>query len=309
MTVDGAVAALATGNHKAVAGGIDVLCLLKDRVQPTYPEGLVNLKSIPAMDYIKEEGGVLKIGALVLMADVAANTTVRSKYAALAQAAYSVATPQLRNAITIGGNLCQETRCWYYRAPENYFNCTRKGGKLCYAMTGENRYNSAFGHVGGCICVHPSDPARALVALDARIITNKRVIAAGDFFPGNKPSPTVLSGSEIITEIQVPEPKQGTKQVYLKFRLRKSMDFAISAVAVAITVKDGIVSDARIVLGGATPVPRRATGAEEALIGNAISEPVADAAAAAAVADAIPLSKNAYLIPITRTLVKRAILA
>jgi xanthine dehydrogenase YagS FAD-binding subunit len=309
MTVDGAAAALATGNDKAVAGGIDVLCLLKDRVQPKYPEGLVNLKSIPGMDYIKEEGGVLKIGALALMADVAANATIKRKYALLSQAAYSVATPQLRNAITIGGNLCQETRCWYYRAPDNYFNCTRKGGKICYAMTGENTYNSAFGHVGGCICVHPSDPARALVALDARILTNKRVIAVGDFFPVDKPKPTVLGGSEIITEIQVPEPKHGTKQVYLKFRLRKSMDFAISAVAVAITVKDGIVSDARIVMGGSTPVPHRATGAENTLKGSAISESVAEAAAVAAVAEAMPLSKNAYLIPITKTLVRRAILA
>lgn len=306
-TVDGAVSSLREheGVAKVIAGGTDLLGALKDKINPAYPEVLVNVKSIPGLDYIKEEAGVLKIGALALLEDIALNTTVRNKYGALAQAALAVGTPQLRNMGSIAGNLCQETRCWYYRMPNNYFFCFRKGGALCYAVPGDNRYNAIL---GGAVCfaVCPSDTAIPLVALNATIVTNKRSIPIDDFFEvlGN-----VLGDDEIVTEVQVPEPKSGTKQTFLKYSLRKAIDFAISSVATAITIEGGTVTEARIVLGGVAPTPYRANDAENALKGSAITESVAEAASSAAVKDAMPLSKNAYLIPITKALVKRAILA
>ena len=293
------------GKAKLIAGGTDLLTVMKDKINPTYPEVLVNIKDIPGLDIIKEEGGVLKIGSLALISNIANDATVKNKYIALAEAANKVATLHIRNMGTIGGNLCQETRCWYYRAPNNYFFCFRKGGTLCFAVIGDNRYNAILGSEV-CFAVFPGDTGVALTALDATLVTTQRNIPIDDFFVvlGN-----VLEDDEIVTEIQVPEPKAGTKQAFLKFAARKSLDFAIASVATAITVEAGTVADARIVLGGVAPYPYRATDAEDALKGNAISESVAETAGAAAVKDAFPLSKNAYLVPITKTLVKRAILA
>lgn len=304
-TVAEAVSALGTGNAKVIAGGTDLLTVMKDRIKPTYPEVLVNIKAIAGLGSIKEEAGVLKIGALALLSDIVDDSTIKSKYTALAQAARAVATPQIRNMGTIAGNLCQEVRCWYYRAPKNYFFCFLKGGALCFAVPGDNRYNAIL---GGKICFSacPSDIAIALGALDATIVTSKRNIPIDNFFTVGT---NVLEDNEIVTEVQVPEPKSGTKQTFLKFRLRKAMDFAMSSVATAITVAAGTVTDARIVLGGVAPLPYRATDAEDAIKGKAINEANAEAAGAAAVKDALALSKNAYLVPITQALVKRAILA
>ena len=167
-TIDEAVSALGADNARVIAGGTDLLHTMKQRINPTYPEVLVNIKSIPDLDYIREEAGVLKIGPLAILEDIAGDTTVNGKYTALAQAAHAVGTPQLRNLGTIGGNICQEVRCWYYRAPGNYFFCFRKGGTLCHAVPGDNRYNAIL---GGAVCfaVCPSDTAVALGALDATI--------------------------------------------------------------------------------------------------------------------------------------------
>jgi xanthine dehydrogenase YagS FAD-binding subunit len=306
-TVEGAVSALGKYGKKAkvIAGGTDLLTTMKDEIYPTYPEVLVNIKTIPGMDYIKEEGGMLKIGALTTLSTMAKSSLVKDKYAALAQAAYAVGSPQCRNMGTIGGNLCQEVRCWYYRQPKNYFYCLRKGAVLCQAVPGDNRYCAILGSTT-CFAVCPSDTAIALGALNAAIVTNKRSIPVLDFF---KDLENALEDDEIVTEVQVPEPKSGTKQVFLKFRTRKTIDFAISSVATAITVEGGTVADARIVLGAVAPVPYRATDAEDALKGKAITELVAEAAGAAAVKKAMALSQNAYLIPLTKALVKRAILA
>lgn len=304
-TVAGAVLALAKGKAAVIAGGTDLLDQLKAMISPILPDTLVNIKTISGLDYIKEEGGMLKIGTLTRLADIAESTVVQGKYAALAQAAHKVASPELRNMGTIGGNLCQDVRCWYYRAEHNHFYCFRKGGALCFGVAGDNRYLAILGGQV-CFAVCPSDTAIALGALNATIVTNKRSIPTGDFFVvlGN-----ILKDDEIVTEVQVPLPKAGTKQVFLKFAIRKAFDFAISSVATAITVAAGNVTDARIVLGGVCPYPYRATGAEDALKGKAISESVAAAAGTAAVKDAFALSKNAYNIQITKTLVKRAILA
>jgi xanthine dehydrogenase YagS FAD-binding subunit len=182
-TVAEASSALAEGNAVAVAGGTDLLGTLKDRNMRDYPETVVNLKSItPSLDYIKEEGSMLKIGALTRLHDIATNTTVLGNYAALAQAASRTASPHIRELGTIGGNMCQDIRCWYYRLHENRFDCIRKGGNMCYAMAGENQFHSIFGAVKACVAVNPSDTAPALVAMDAKIITNKRTIDAESFW-------------------------------------------------------------------------------------------------------------------------------
>jgi len=308
-TVEEAVSALGAGKA-VIAGGTDLLGVLKTEIHPAYPEAIVNIKTIPNMGYIEEEGGVLKIGALATLSEIAESSLVKDKYAALAQAADAVGSPLLRNMGTIGGNLCQEVRCWYYRARKNYFNCMRKNpAGICYALIGDNRYHSIFGAVGGCIAASPSDTAPALVALNASVVTNKRTIAIEDFCTVDVAKTTVLADDEIVTEVQVPEPKSGTKQAFLKFRTRKTIDFAISSVATAITVEGGTVADARIVLGAVAPVPYRATDAEDALKGKAITESVAEEAGTAAVKGATPYTYNTYLVPLTKGLVKRAILA
>lgn len=306
-TVDEAASALAQYGDKAkvIAGGTDLLGVMKDRIWPTYPEVIVNLKTIPGLDYIKEEGGVLKIGALAKLEDISQSAAVTGKYSLLAQAASDISSPQLRNMGTIGGNLCQECRCWYYRATDNYFFCFRKGGALCFAVPGDNRYNAILGGQV-CFAVVASDTSIALTALGATIVTNKRSIPISDFYEvlGH-----VLEADEIVTEVQVPEPQADTKQAFLKYRQKKVIDFALASAAVAITGATGTVSDARIVLGGVAPIPWRATAAEDALKGKAISESVAEAAGAEAVKDAFVLSENRYKIQLAKTMVKRAILA
>ena len=156
-----------------IAGGTDLLGTLKDNILPTYPATVINIKTIPGLDYIKEEAGMLKIGATTRLADIAANPAINQKYTALAQAASRVATPHVRDMGTIGGNIAQLHRCWYFRKPENRFNCVRKGGTTVLAMAGDNRYHSIFGVVNKCIAVHPSDMAPALIALNAKIVTTR----------------------------------------------------------------------------------------------------------------------------------------
>ena len=291
-----------------IAGGTDLIGTLKDNILPDnmHPVTLVNIKTIPNLDYIKEESGVLKIGAATRLADIAANTTVSGKYTALAQAASRVATPHVRDMGTIGGNIAQLHRCWYFRKPENRFPCFRKGGKTCYAMTGDNRYHSIFGPVNTCIAVHPSDTAPALIALDAKVVTSNRTIPIEQFFDVKTPGNTVLNAGEIITEIQIPAPPAGAKSAFLKMAIRKSIDFPIVNVA----VRAGGSSTPRIAMNAVAPKPYRATKAEESLAGKAINEANATAAGEAAVADAKPMFEAAkYKIQIAKTLVKRALMS
>ncbi|NLT67466.1 MAG: molybdopterin dehydrogenase [Acidobacteria bacterium] len=296
--------ALAGGKATLIAGGTDLIGTLKDNILPTYPESLVNIKTIPDLDYIKEEGGMLKIGAATRLADIAANPVVKEKYTALAQAALRVATPHIRDMGTIGGNIAQLHRCWYFRKPENRFPCIRKGGDRCFAMMGDNRYHSIFGAVERCIAVHPSDTAPALIALNAKIVTNKRTVEAEAFFDVKVPGNTVLAADEIITAIQVPTPPAGAKSAFLKFAIRKSIDFPI--VNCAVLVAGGAP---RICLNAVAPKPYRATKAEAAIAGKPINAENAEAAGAAAVADARPLTATKYKVQIAKTLVKRALLA
>ena len=296
--------ALGDGKTNLIAGGTDLIGMLKDNVLPTYPETLINVKTVPDLDYIKEEGGMLKIGATTRLADIAGNSAVNRKYTALAQAAGRVATPHVRDMGTIGGNLAQLHRCWYFRKPENRFNCIRKGGDQCFAMMGDNRYHSIFGAVNRCIAVHISDTAPALIALNAKVVTNKRTIETENFFDVKFPSNTVLASDEIIKEIQVPVPPAGAKSSFLKFAIRKSIDFPI--VNCAVMVGGGAP---RICLNAVAPKPYRATKAEAAIAGKPINEANAEAAGVAAVEDAKPLGATKYKVQIAKTLVKRALLA
>jgi len=312
-SVDEAAALLGRygGNAGIIAGGTDLLGKMKDRILPTYPEALINIKTIPGLDDIEEKDGMLSIGALVTLSRVAEYPAIQSKYAALAEAAGRTASPHLRNMGTIAGNLCQDIRCWYYRAPQNRFSCLRKGGGRCYAIKGDNRYHSIFGGSvkGGCFAVHPSDTAPALIALNAEIVTSKRSISAADFLNVGVHNTTILENDEIVTAIHLPEPAPGTQSAFMKFALRKSIDFPIVNCAAAITCEKAIVTHARICLNAVSVVPRMAVKAEEALIGSTIDEKNAEKAGTAAVADAKPMEDNAYMVPITKTLVKRTILA
>jgi xanthine dehydrogenase YagS FAD-binding subunit len=296
--------ALSGGKTVIIAGGTDLLGTLKDNILPQYPPTVINLKTVPGLDFIREEGGVLKIGAVTRLADIAANQTVKQRYTALAQAASRVATPHVREMGTIGGNIAQLHRCWYFRKPENRFNCIRKGGNQCFAMTGDNRYHSIFGAVNRCIAVNPSDIAPALIALNARVVTDRRTIEAENFFDVKKPGNTVLETDEIIREIQIPAPPAGAKSAFLKFAIRKSIDFPI--VNCAVMVGGG---SPRICLNAVAPKPYRATKAEAAIAGKKINEKNAEAAGEAAVADARPMEASRFKVQIAKTLVKRALLA
>jgi xanthine dehydrogenase YagS FAD-binding subunit len=282
---------------------------MKDDIfYPDFPTKMIDLKTIPDMDYIKEEGGMLKIGTLAILEDIAKDDLVKSKYACLAEAAHRTASPHLREMGTIGGNICQQNRCWYFRNPINRFDCIRKGGNMCYAMAGDNRYHSIFGALKACIAVNPSDTAPALVVLDATIKTNKREIAAEDFWDMAIPGSTVLESDEIVTEIQIPE--FSGKSAFIKFAMRKAIDFPIVNCAAAV-----VGGNFRICLNAVFNKPYRATEAEEAMAGEAIDEANAEAAGEAAVsgAMALPANKtnpgNKWKIQVAKTLVKRCILA
>jgi len=312
-SIDEAISFLRRYGDRAdiIAGGTDLLGKMKDEILPRYPEAVINIKTIPGLEFIKEEGDVLRAGALTRLEDIGTDSTIREKYTALAEAAERTASPHIREMGTIGGNLCQDIRCWYYRNPHNRFPCLRKGGGRCYAIEGDNRYHSIFGGSvkGGCYAVHPSDMAPALIALDGRIKTSKRTVNAEDFFEVGVKRTTVLDKDEIVTEIEIPLPKDGAKSAFMKFAIRKSIDFPIVNCA-AMIEKDGRkVKAARICLNAVYVKPYRAAKAEEAIVGKAINEENAERAGNAVIADAEPLSGNRYMVQIAKTLVKRIILA
>jgi xanthine dehydrogenase YagS FAD-binding subunit len=301
------------GKAKILAGGIDLLSELKERI--IEPDRVVNIKPIPGLNQIKTDRSGLTLGALVTLSEIAKHPTIREDYAALAEAAESVASPQIRNVGTIGGNLCQRPRCWYYRDEE--IVCLKKGGNRCYAADdeGDNKYNAILGG-GPSYIVHPSDVATALVALDAKIryvdANGKRqTVAADEFF--TLPSDgvrkeNILKTGEIVTEVIVPRQGRNDRSTYIKFKEKDSMDWAVSAVAVQAQVgAGGVIQDSRVVLGGVAPKPWRSKAAEAVLKGKKFSPQLANEAAEAALKDARPLSKNAYKVPLTRVLVRRAI--
>jgi xanthine dehydrogenase YagS FAD-binding subunit len=274
---------------------------------------VVNLKTIPGLGQITGDGKQgLTIGAEVTISQLADHAEVRKGFPGLVEASLSIATPQIRNMGTVGGNLCQRPRCCYYRL-ENV-NCLKKGGSACYAQSGENKYNAIFGG-GPSYVVHPSDLAPMLVALGASATINgpdgKRDVPLEKFFTLPKADlrrENVLNVGEIITQIHVPPSTMAARSTYLKFKERSSLDFAMSAVAVAVELgPDKTVRQVRIVLGGVAPTPWRAHKAEDFIVGKLLDEKTAAHAATLAVEGAAPLAKNGYKIPLTQTLVRRAL--
>jgi xanthine dehydrogenase YagS FAD-binding subunit len=305
-TIKGATFHLAGGEARIHAGGTDLLGCLRDRVFTT--PTVVSLQGIRSLRGIDETAdGGLRIGALTSIDEIARNAVVRSHYAALAEAAASVASPQLRRQGTLGGNLCQKPRCWYYRGD---FHCLRKGGEVCFAAAGENEYHCIFGG-SGCSIVHPSDTAPALVALgaSARIEGPERartVSLEGFFVPPavDYRRETVLGPGEILSEVLLPPPGAGQRSSYRKVRARASWDFALVGAAVALRFEGDLVREARVVLGGVAPVPWRAHATERAVLGHRLDGPTIAAAARAAVAGAEPLARNGYKVPLVRGLVE-----
>ena len=312
-TIDEAVTALRRYGDRAsiIAGGTDLLGKMKDAILPKYPEALIDIKNIAGLDFLEEERGVLRIGALARLEDIAKEPLIREKYTALAQAAGRTASPHLREMGTLGGNLCQDIRCWYYRNPNNRFPCLRKGGGRCYAIEGDNRYHSIMGGSveEGCYAVHPSDTAPALIALNAKIITTRRTLEAGDLFQVDVVKTTVLDSDEIVTEIHVPAPKPGSRSAFMKFAIRKSIDFPIVNCAAMLTMKNGVVTAARICLNAISVKPYRAAKAEKTILKKSIDESLAEAAGVAAMSDAKPMERNGYMVQIAKVLIKRTVLA
>ena len=311
-TVDEAVSILKRYGDRAqvIAGGTDLLGKMKDEILPGYPEALVNLKSIAGLDYIREDRDGLKIGALTRLEDIATHSAVRQRYPALAEAAGRAASPHLREMGTLAGNVCQDIRCWYYRHPHNRFPCLRKGGGRCYAMEGQNRYHSIFGGTvqDGCYAVHPSDTAPALIALGGRVNTSRRTLDAADLFGIKVNGTTVLDSDEIVIDFEIPRPPENTRSAFVKFALRKTIDFPIVNCAALISTKDNQVSKAKVCLNAVYVRPYRAPQAEAVMLGQPVNDTTADAAGQAVVADAAPLEHNGYMVQIAKTMVKRAIL-
>jgi xanthine dehydrogenase YagS FAD-binding subunit len=305
-----AIALLREPHTEAIAGGTDLLGELKARLRS--PKRLVNIKTLSELHeigYSPQMG--LRIGALVTLAQIEQHPAIRERFSLLAQAASSAATPQLRNMGTVGGNICQKPRCWYYR--NKLFHCWLKGGDTCFAEDGENKYHAILG-ADRCHAVHPSDLAPALMALDATI----RVV--GPDLDGEislaelytKPTEshrqmTILGPGELITEIRVPTPKGDSRGVYLKAMERQSWSFALVSVAAQLNFEGERITDARLVLGGVAAIPWRAKDAEKILRGQKFSEDLAERAAEAAVAGAQPLRYNAYKVKLAQALVKRAL--
>ncbi len=297
---------------RPIAGGQDLLTTMKDYL--TRPARLVNLKTVRGLDRIEGNAKTgLRIGALVTLAQLEENPVVRRSFPGLAEAAHSIATPQIRNLGTVGGNLCQRPRCWYYRLEEAV--CLKKGGSECFAATGENKYNAILGG-GPSYIVHPSDLAPMLVALGASVSVTrgegKKVIPLDKFVTlpseGSIRRENVLKNEELVTEIQIPASGFAGRSTYLKFKERESMDFALASVAAAVELQENkIIKQARLVLGGVAPIPWRVANAEKFLTGKSLSADVLTEVARLALEGAQPLEKNAYKIPLTQTLVRRAL--
>jgi len=296
---------------RPIAGGQDLLTTMKDYT--SRPPRLVNLKHIRGLNNITLNARGLTIGALVTLTEIEEHAGVRKSFPGLAEAAHSIATPQIRNLGTVGGNLCQRPRCWYFRLEEVV--CLKKGGSECYAASGENKYNAIIAG-GPSHIVHPSDLAPMLLALGASVTvvgsSGKRVIPLDKFFTlpseGNIRRENVLKNEEIITEIFVPASPLAARSTYLKFKERESLDFALASAAVAVRLAPNqTVRDARIVLGGVAPIPWRVPNAEKYLVGKNLKPDVLAEAAKIALADAKPLEKNAYKVPLAQTLVRRAL--
>ncbi len=311
-TVDDALSLLDRHEEDAwiLAGGNDSLGWFKDRVKR--PKVVVEIAAIDELRGIREQGDGLEIGALTTLTEVERSPVVRERFSLLADAARKVASPQIRNSATIGGNLTQDARCWYYRYG---LDCYRAGGNTCYADTpeGMNREHALFG-ADRCVAVTPSDTGPALVALDASMVIRsrrgERVVKAEDFFIGPKVDierMTVLEDGEILTAIRIPGTWAGATFYFEKVADREAWDFALVSVAAAMVVQGGTIERIRMACGGVECVPRRLEVVEEVVKGSAKDAETAALAGKSAVRGAVTLNYNHFKIPLMENLVRRAI--
>lgn len=293
-----AVTHLSKGDATVHAGGTDLLGCLRERIIQSGT--VVSISAVDALRGIRKTGdGGLHIGALTTITELVDSEMIASMYPGLSQAAAEVASPQLRNQGTIGGNLCQKPRCWYYRGD---FHCRRKGGDTCYALKGENQFHAIFGHDFSCAITHPSDIAPVLVALNGQVGVRgpkgKRTLAVEKLHVSPKQDvmrETVLEQGEILTHIRIPPLPRGAYTSYRKVRARRSWDFALAGAAlVLVPEEEGRIKKAAVVLSGAAPVPWRSRAAEKVLKGKELSEATIAEAARAAIQGAEPLSDNGY---------------
>ncbi len=293
-----------------LAGGYDSLDWFKDRVKE--PAAIIDLEGIDELRGIRENGGAIEIGALTTLTDVERHDKLRRDFTLIADAARWVASPQIRNAATLGGNLCQDARCWYYRQG---LACYRAGGNVCYADTpqGLNREHCLFG-ASRCVAVTPSDTAPALVALDASIVIKsargERVVSAEDFFM--RPSVdikrmTVLEPGQLLTEVRIPDTWSRASFYFEKVADRNTWDFALVNVAAAMRTDGERIQDVRVACGGVACTPLRLRQVEAFLTGRRRDDESADRAGALAVEGAKALNHNHFKIPLLENLVRRAV--
>lgn len=310
-----ALAQLLEPGAVAKAGGVDLLDRMKEGL--VAPARLVNLSSLRELDFVRDEGkDGLRIGPLVTLSALAAHPLVRGRFGALAAACEHVATPQIRNMATLGGNLLQRPRCHYFRSAD--FTCRKKGGETCFAQDGENQFHALFGN-HTCAIIHPSTPATALCAYGARIQLTAsagpggtRELPLESFFTPPELDVTrenALQPHEIATAIHLPAPAASARAAYHKQGEKESFDWPLCDVAVVLDMEGRLCRRASIVLGAVAPVPLRAKAAEALLAGHPVDEASAASAARAAVAGATPLSKNRYKVQVVETVVRRTLLA
>jgi xanthine dehydrogenase YagS FAD-binding subunit len=292
------------------AGGLDSFDWLKDRIKR--PRYVVDLSGVGELKGIRERDGGLEIGAMTTLTEVVKHPMVRDRYALLTEAAEAAASPQIRNQGTIGGNLSQDTRCWYYRSG---WSCYRAGGNICYADTPEsiNREHAIIG-ADRCVAVNPSDSAPALIALGAAMVvrsaSGERVVPAEDYFIGPGTDimrMNVVQPGELLTAIRIPGDWAGSKFYFEKVRDRQVWDFALVSVASAMTVSGDTIQNMRLVVNAVAARPLRLVNVEQFVKGKPRNEATAAAAGEMAIEGAQPLRFNAYKVPLMRNLVKRAI--
>jgi xanthine dehydrogenase YagS FAD-binding subunit len=291
-------------------GGSDLLGTVKEFI--VKPDVLVNLKTIKGMDQVSPTPAGVNIGGLITLDTLGRHPLIRSQYSVLAEAAETVATPQIRNVGTLAGNVCQRPWCWYFR---NGFPCLKNGGDTCFSVVGDNRFHAIFGG-GPSFIVHPSDTAPALVALDVkfRIVgpSGERVVPAADFFILPQQDATkenVLAADEVLAGVQLAPTHPGRRSTYNKVLDREAWTHAIVSAAVVLDMDKQVCQRARLVLGGVAPIPWRLPNVERLLTGQRITPELAAKAGDEAIVGAQKLSRNAYKLPMTKALVRRTVLA
>ena len=293
-----------------MAGGLDSFDWLKDRIKR--PKAVVDLSGVDELKGIRNTDSGIEIGAMTTLTEVVRNPTIREKYSLLSEGAELAASPQIRNQGTIGGNVSQDARCWYYRAG---WPCYRAGGNICYAdtPTGRNREHAIL-HAERCVAVNPSDSAPALIALDAKFVLStpkgERIVDAENYFTGPDIDITrlnILQPGDLLTAIRIPSTWAGAQFYFEKVRDRNVWDFALLNVASAKVVSDGRIERIRLAVNGAAARPLRLKAVEDAVRGKSPDAATGEMAGKLAIEGAVPLQFNAYKIPLMRNLVKRAI--